>query len=380
MACGDEESSKSTRPEEWDVEDPEPVASLDHFFDEVANERATKKSSSSKEEESSSSALYNGPNTEISYGKLVDDRDDQTYRTVIIGDQVWMAENLNFDDLTSSCYKNKNTNCEKYGRLYTWSNAKYACPDGWLLPSNDAWDSLLTHVGENAAKKLKSAYDWSEGVGTDDFGFTILPAGYMSATEYAELTDYAAFWSSDYFDDDNAYSWRVTSTASDFKKGSFSSLISRSVRCIKDTSLVEISSSSEAEEIIESSSVEEIIESSSEEEESSSSEAEEIIESSSVEEESSSSVAPKSSAAAATGTSSITDKSSTSTAASSSATAKSSTSTEAVSSSTTEIVAGSASESTESLSSSTEEVSVGESSAAASTSETTSSSEKASDI
>lgn len=63
-----------------------------------------------------------GGNT--SFGTLVDERDGQTYRTTKIGDQVWMAENLNFPVKGSYCYDNTLVNCEIYGRLYTWEAAQ----------------------------------------------------------------------------------------------------------------------------------------------------------------------------------------------------------------------------------------------------------------
>jgi uncharacterized protein (TIGR02145 family) len=158
------------------------------------------------------------------YGEIVDERDGQTYKTVKIGEQVWMAENLNYaytsipfkykedaSDSTSWCYNNDASNCKKYGRLYTWAtamdssatwsdngkdcgyNVSYSptypvqgiCPSGWHLPSEDEWSALLTAVGGrlNAGKVLKSQYEWNEeGNGTDEFGFTALPAGYRDDT------------------------------------------------------------------------------------------------------------------------------------------------------------------------------------------------------
>jgi len=68
-----------------------------------------------------------------------DERDNTIYKYVIIDNQIWMAENLNYkyaeeDSLNSWCYDNKIYNCKKYGRLYDFDAARQACPDGWHLP------------------------------------------------------------------------------------------------------------------------------------------------------------------------------------------------------------------------------------------------------
>ena len=175
------------------------------------------------------------------YGTLVDERDGQIYKTVKIGNQIWMAENLNYaylqptEELDSSswCYDNEVSNCEKYGRLYLWSAAldsaalfsnagkgfgdgtcspipedatpcepsgivRGVCPAGWHLPRFDEWYTLYQMTG-NDVRFLKSKNDWTEkNDGTDSFGFGALPSGYLFAELHDVYFDYvgtlADFW------------------------------------------------------------------------------------------------------------------------------------------------------------------------------------------
>ena len=110
---------------------------------------------------------------------LKDPRDGKKYKTVQIGSQTWMAENLNYEIADSYCYNNDTSNCKKYGRLYTRDAALKACPAGWHLPSMDEFKVLIeTGGGEKIAGEiLKSKSGWNDGGnGSDAFGFSALPA------------------------------------------------------------------------------------------------------------------------------------------------------------------------------------------------------------
>jgi uncharacterized protein (TIGR02145 family) len=112
---------------------------------------------------------------------FTDSRDGKIYRRVRIGNLIWMAENLNYGTDNSWCYDNNESNCQKFGRLYTWNAAMVACPVGWRLPSYDDWHYLVRMAGGGfAGMKLKSKPpDWD---GTDDFGFSALPAGFRDTS------------------------------------------------------------------------------------------------------------------------------------------------------------------------------------------------------
>ncbi|MCQ2098049.1 MAG: fibrobacter succinogenes major paralogous domain-containing protein [Fibrobacter sp.] len=135
-----------------------------------------------------------GGNT--SFGTLVDERDGQTYRTTKIGDQVWMAENLNFPVKGSYCYDNTLVNCEIYGRLYTWEAAQDVCPSGWHLPSKEDFDTLLKNVGESDTERFDNLAARSWKFGTDPYGFSALPAGNYNGTSFKDLGSLTYFWSS----------------------------------------------------------------------------------------------------------------------------------------------------------------------------------------
>jgi len=120
----------------------------------------------------------------VNKGQFTDSRDGTVYDSVRIGSQVWMAENLNYDALGSTCYRDTAAYCAAHGRLYDWATAMESCPVGWHLPSDAEWTQLMDFVGTREGTKLKSTTGWDDdcysgksGNGTDDYGFSALPGG-----------------------------------------------------------------------------------------------------------------------------------------------------------------------------------------------------------
>lgn len=170
-------------------------------------------------------------------GTLVDKRDGKKYKTVKIGNQTWMAENLNYRTQDSYCYKDKKLNCSKYGRLYEWDAAKKACPAGWHLPSKEEFKVLFNSVGEQqvAGKNLKSKKGWNKGGnGTDAFLFSALPAGNRDGTYYYDVGGKAGFWSSTECGSGTAYYVSLNYNDVSAYLGFFYKSKGFSVRCLQD--------------------------------------------------------------------------------------------------------------------------------------------------
>ncbi len=160
---------------------------------------------------------------------LFDGRDGQTYKTTTIGDQVWMAENLNYDDdnVSAVCYNGEDSMCETYGRLYSWPDAQNVCPSGWHLPSEVEFNELLTTVGSENATKLMAVSGWYDNdgqnnatepvAGYDSNGFCALPAGTYGGGSYKFEKIITYMWSTD------------VSTEDDFAEGKFES---NNARCL----------------------------------------------------------------------------------------------------------------------------------------------------
>jgi len=166
--------------------------------------------------------------TAVFGGTFIDNRDSKIYRIVSIGEQTWMAENLNYQTLSGSwCYLNSTDSCNKYGRLYDWntvmagatsstanpSGVKGVCPSGWHLPSDKEWDNLVTAAGGSsvAGSKLKSSSGWNyssaiSSSSTDEFGFSALPGGIRySDGRFDDAGDNGYWWTATEDSDDNAY-------------------------------------------------------------------------------------------------------------------------------------------------------------------------------
>jgi uncharacterized protein (TIGR02145 family) len=167
--------------------------------------------------------------------------EDEIYETIKIGSQTWFKRNLNYAAEGSGCHKNNPANCATYGRLYDWATAmklprcndrscaeqvkakhQGICPNGWHIPSDVEWTTLINFVGTDLAKKLRAS-------GTDIYGFSALSGGYG---DYSGV-GYDYWWSATEKDNTYAYQYGIYSDASSsiyyFYKADL-----YSVRCLKD--------------------------------------------------------------------------------------------------------------------------------------------------
>jgi uncharacterized protein (TIGR02145 family)/uncharacterized repeat protein (TIGR02543 family) len=210
-------------------------------------------------------------------GTLTDVRDGKTYKTVTIGNQTWMAENLNYlpQSGETGCYTSIGDSHDRmYGRLYDWYMAMTACPPGWHLPSRQEWDDLCKSAGgkkvyewadgiawHKAGKKLKAKSGWESyvhcgdedvnncrgnGNGSDKYGFSALPGGEWSLGEFPSSSCLAAvgseggWWTATEMGDRDAYNKVMYSGYDDVSEKSGISTgtnptektVGRSVRCV----------------------------------------------------------------------------------------------------------------------------------------------------
>jgi uncharacterized protein (TIGR02145 family) len=182
-------------------------------------------------------------------GTFTDSRDGKVYKSVKIGTQTWMAQNLDYNASGSKCQENSDANCTKYGRLYDWATAKTACPTGWHIPSDAEWGALMQFVNPkcsptyddcaDAGKLLKATSGWNDyrgqsGNGTDDYGFSALPGGCISGVHFDDVGNFGHWWSATEYNADKAYSWLVSYSYEDLRRNRLDKSSLRSVRCLQD--------------------------------------------------------------------------------------------------------------------------------------------------
>jgi uncharacterized protein (TIGR02145 family) len=169
--------------------------------------------------------------SESGAGIFTDPRDGKKYKTVKIGDQVWMAENLNFETSSGSfCYDNVPANCGRYGRLYDWENAKKFAPPGWHLPNNKEWETLVDYLGGFNEKTFPKLIAGGES------GFNVLLTGWRgSLGNYEGLGTYIGLWT--WCDDGTNLGWALhflTENQSISLSEDGNEYSSYYVRCVKD--------------------------------------------------------------------------------------------------------------------------------------------------
>jgi uncharacterized protein (TIGR02145 family) len=176
----------------------------------------------------------------------------ETYQTVVIGGQTWMARNLNYNASGSKCGNGSSLNdentstCDTYGRLYDWATANTVCPSGWHLPSRNEWTMLSDFAGgiynSDAAKKLRATSGWDDNYqnsGTDNYGFAALPGGggKPDGLHYDHAGDNCNWWSTTVVSGNHAYYLGIIISESSELVYEDSEAIKStfySVRCLKD--------------------------------------------------------------------------------------------------------------------------------------------------
>lgn len=197
---------------------------------------------------------------ELAYGTLIDERDQKIYKTIVIGNQVWMAENLNYaylqpqgqSDSSSYCFNDIPENCDTFGRLYSWTAAmdsagvfslsgkgcglgvscspsypvRGVCPEGWHLPDSTEWRTLYNFMNNSSyAMQMKGVKKWVYA--TNAYGFSAIPM--------SNGRNYAEFWSStdDKKENYGAYYWRLDPDEADLLETDKENVFS--VRCVKNS-------------------------------------------------------------------------------------------------------------------------------------------------
>ncbi len=204
-------------------------------------------------------------NSGMVYGTLTD-QDGNTYKTIVIGTQTWMAENLRstkyrngeaipeitdsivWGNLKTGAYCNsKNENdtimIATYGRLYNWyavSDTRNLAPSGWHVATNDDLTRLTDYLGGSnlAGGKLKETgtTHWTLSIdATNETGFTALPGGYHHSNGFFYPFGYYGFWwSATESDANEAVEWSISYNGGNIHSFQNPKVFGCSVRCVKD--------------------------------------------------------------------------------------------------------------------------------------------------
>ena len=205
--------------------------------------------------------IYPGSSSFTCGDPFTDKRNDEVYNTVLIGEQCWMAENLNIGTMISGnmtnngviekyCYGNNTANCDEYGGLYQWNEmmqyvttegVQGICPAGWHLPTNGECITLTIFLGgESVAggKMKETGYThWqSPNTGaTNESGFTALPGGIRNTNgKFDVLGGVGFFWSSTQYNADFIWHLRLAHNSDDLYRFHVYKGYGHSVRCMQD--------------------------------------------------------------------------------------------------------------------------------------------------
>ena len=158
------------------------------------------------------------------HGEFVDPRDNCRYHTVKIGEQVWFADNLNFQSPESKIFSKNKNYTNNYGRLYHWLDAQNACPPGYRIPDNDDWDELITTIGGPVA----ACAIMINGNFSARFG------GMALRDSFDYFGQHAYFWSANNFDDLRAFCYTLFKSEMKIQRDVRRKELFYSVRCLRE--------------------------------------------------------------------------------------------------------------------------------------------------
>jgi uncharacterized protein (TIGR02145 family) len=176
------------------------------------------------------------------YDSFTDNRDKKVYKTVKIGTQIWMAENLAYKPTSGNywAYDNNTSIVSRDGYLYDWETAKEVCPSGWHLPSDAEWTTLTDCIGGGsvAGSKLKEGgtthWKYPNTGATNETGFTALPGGDRGHGTFSDVGNYGKWWSASDEDPSNAWYRLMSFDGSYVYRSNYDKKVGFSVRCLRD--------------------------------------------------------------------------------------------------------------------------------------------------